>query len=42
MGQEALGPRISKLHKDKVSYFNKDPKGAQIVENAPGGLGLKK
>ena len=42
MGREALGPRISKWHKENASYFDKDSKGAQIVQNAPGGPRISK
>ena len=37
MGREALRPRISKCHKENVTYFSKDLEGLQIGENGPGG-----
>ena len=35
MGQETLRPRISKCHKENVSYFSKDLEGLQIGEKWP-------
>ena len=36
MDHEALRPRISKCHKENVTYFSKDLEGLQIGENGPG------
>ena len=39
MGQEALGPRSSKCHRENGRYFSNDLEEPQIVENGPEGSG---
>ena len=34
--KKALGPRISKFHKEKMCYFNKDLEGPRVMENGQG------